>query len=360
MMKIKLLALGVACACAAPAWAQSSVTVFGIMDLAVRRVSNENLPGNWSEISGGNSTSRVGFRGIEDLGNGLSAGFHLEHGLNAANGSPASSAQFWDRRSTVSLMSKTLGEVRLGRDFTPSYMNWSRYDPFAHVGVASAGNFISASPLGPLRSAFANTTNPNTTARSNNAVQYLLPGGIGGVEGGLMVADGDNGAVANGLARLIGVRLGYAAGPFGVSAASTTSKNALTGTEKLKDTAIGGNYDAGVVRISAVWRQFKLFSAKQTNTLIAGVVPLGSGEVKLSWQKANFDGTVGATNIAANAATQLGLGYVHNLSRRTALYGTVSRIDNKGTATLAVPGGTAGLAGGGASTGAEAGLRHNF
>ena len=178
-MNFKLVMLGTVCAISTPTWAQSSVTLSGIMDLGVRRVSNENLAANWSMVSGSNSTSRIIIRGVEDLGNGLSASFHLENGLNASTGQLASSTatQFWDRRATLSLVSKSLGEIRAGRDFTPSYTNWSRYDPFAHVGVASAGNFVSAAPVGPLRSTFANTTNPNTTARSSSAAQYLLPWG---------------------------------------------------------------------------------------------------------------------------------------------------------------------------------------
>ena len=64
--------------------------------------------------------------------------------------------------------------------------------------------------------------------------------------------------------------------------------------------------------------------------------------------------------VEANDASQIGLGYVHNLSRRTAVYATLARINNKGAATFVVPGGSAGLAGGASSTGTEAGIRHTF
>lgn len=175
------LARWLACAAAAvcaPAWAQSSVTVSGIADMAVRSVRNDGVGHVLAAVSGSNSTSRLVFSGREDLGGGLSAGFHLEHGILVDVGTPASSTKYWDRRSTVSVSSQNLGELRLGRDFVPSYAGWSRFDPFAYVGVARSANFVSATPEGPIRSAFA--TNGNTTVRSDNAVQWLLPSAWGG------------------------------------------------------------------------------------------------------------------------------------------------------------------------------------
>lgn len=357
-MKKRLLGVAAATALGSPAVFAQGVTIAGVADAAVRSVSNEGLGSVKSLASGSNSTSRLIVRGSEDLGDGLSASFHLEHGIALDTGAPTSSTQFWDRRSTVSLASNALGEVRAGRDFVPSYSNWGRFDPFSYVGVASSSNFVSATPVGPIRSAFS--TSPNTTVRSSNAVQYLLPRGLGGLEGGAMVAAGEGGTAANGQHKVIGVRLGYGAGPFVVSVASTTSENNLTTTGKFKDTALGGSYDLGVVRLSAAWRQFRQASAKQTNLLLGAIVPIGLGEVKVSWNRVDLSGNVGATPIDANDASQLGLGYVHHLSKRTALYATAGRIGNKGAAAYTIPGGPAGLAGGGSSTGHEAGVRHTF
>jgi predicted porin len=342
------------------ACAQSSITLAGIADAAARQVSNEGRGSVKSLVSGGNSTSRLIFRGTEDLGGGLSAGFHLEHGLLLDSGNPAQATQFWDRRATVSLASKSLGEIRAGRDFVPSYVSWSRFDPFSYVGVASSSNFVSATPQGPIRAAFG--TNPNSTVRSSNAAQFLLPGGLGGIEGGLMLAAGEGGTAASGQHKLAGIRLGYVAGAVNASAAYTRSENDLTaaGGGAFKDAALGGSYDFGVARVSLALRRFEGADAKQTNVLVGAWVPLGSGELKISFNRADLSGRVGATQIAANDARQWGLGYVHNLSKRTALYGTVARIDNRGAATYVIPGGPSGLAGGGSSTGAEVGVRHAF
>ena len=341
---------------AAPALAQSSVTLAGIMDAAVRSVSNQERGSIKSLVSGSNATSRLIVRGSEDLGGGLAASFHLEHGLALDTGLPTGG--FWDRRSTVSLSSNTAGELRLGRDFVPSYVGWSRFDPFSYVGVAGSNNLVSATPNGPIRSTWGAAA--NTTVRSSNAVQIFLPGGLGGIEGQAMLAAGEGVTAANGGAKVIGLRLGWAGGPVAVSAAHTTSENDLTANGKFGDTAIGGTFNFGAGRVNLAWRQFKQAASKQTNLMLSTSVNVGSSEIKASLIQANLAGRVGATVVDANDAQQIGLGYVYNLSKRTALYATAARISNDGVATFVVPGGPAGIAGGKSSSGYEAGVRHIF
>ena len=106
-MKRSLLALAALTAFAGAASAQSSVTVFGIVDLAARNQNNGNGSIN-SLSSAGINTSRLGFRGIEDLGGGLRAGFWLEGQLDPDTGNAG--GQTWQRRSTVSLIGG-FGEV---------------------------------------------------------------------------------------------------------------------------------------------------------------------------------------------------------------------------------------------------------
>jgi predicted porin len=353
-----LLAAAATLSMATPALAQSSVTIAGIVDAAARHVSNAGLGSVSSLISGGNSTSRLIVRGHEDLGDGWSASFHLEHGLLLDTGSQAATAAFWDRRSTISLASRTLGELRLGRDYVPSYVNWVRYDPFSHVGVAGSNNLTTGSQAGPVRNAF--NTGQNTTVRSSNAIELLLPGGLSGLEGGLMVAAGEGGTAANGQGKVVGGRLGWAGGPVVVTVAVTVTENDRTIDAEFTDAVVGGSWNLGAVRLSAAWRRYEQADAAQTNLMLAAVVPVGLGDIKLSAVQADMSGRVGATTIDGNGALQLGLGYVHNLSKRTALYGTVSRIDNAGASTFVVPGGAPGMAGGQSSTGVEAGIKHSF
>ena len=360
-MKSTLGGVGLLCLLTTSSWAQSQVTLFGVMDLSLRQVSNSGVASQKSLASGGNSTSRFGVRGSEDLGGGWLAAFHLESAIAADTGvagQAAPAGQFWDRRATVSLVNKSLGEVRLGRDFVPTYVNWGRFDPFGYVGVASASNFVSGSPVGPIRAAFG--TGPNTTVRSSNALQLLLPAGLGGFEGGLMLAPSEGGTAANGQHKVVSARLGYATGPLAVSLATASSENNLTAGERFRDNAAAGSYDLGAVKLHAGWRQFKFTTSKQTNVLLAAIVPLELGQINLSWNRADLDGTVAATDVSANDATQIGLGYVYSLSKRTALYASYARVNNRGAATFTVPGGAPGSTPGGASTGYEGGVRHTF
>jgi predicted porin len=345
-------------AAAAPAIAQSSITLSGVADAGLRYVDNEGRDSNWSLASGGNSTSKLIIRGTEDLGAGLSAGFHLEHGFLITNGAPVQATQFWDRRSTVSLVSKTFGELRAGRDYVPSYSIWTRIDPFTYVGVAGSNNLVSNTPQGPIRAAFG--TAPATTVRTNSAVEWFLPSGWGGLEGMLLATASDNGTAAGGVNTVRGGRLGWASGAFIMSAARTTTDNNLTTDGKFTDDVVAAAYNFGFMRVSAGLRRFEYSNARQTNWLLGASVPLGAGELKASINQADFDGSVGATDISDNAATQYGIGYVYNLSKRTALYGTLSYITNDGAQASTVPGGNAGMAGGGTSKGVEAGLRHSF
>jgi predicted porin len=140
---------------ASSALTAQTVTVSGIADAAARNVKNTGGSSVKSLVSGSNSTSRIIIRGVEDLGGGLTAGFHLEHGILLDAGAAVSATQFWDRRSTVSVTSPEWGELRLGRDFVPSYVSWTRYDPFSYVGSRrfqqpGVCNAERADPLGVL------------------------------------------------------------------------------------------------------------------------------------------------------------------------------------------------------------------
>lgn len=155
-----------------------------------------------------------------------------------------------------------------------------------------------------------------------------------------------------------GVRLGYTAARFSISAATTTSENTLTTAGKFKDSVLGGHVDVAKVKLSAAWRQFKYDQAKQAMLLLGAAATWGPHELKASWVKADLSGGVGATAIDANDASHWGLGYVYNFSRRTAFYATAARVSNDAGARYVIEG-TAGPAGS-SSRGYEAGIRHRF
>ena len=117
--RVTRLALAASLLCATAAHAQSSsVTLGGIADVAIRYVDNAGLPANTSMVSGANNTSRIFFRGTDNLGNGLSACFHLEMGVQFQNGSFSSSTanQIFYRRPVVTLASHKQAELHCGRD----------------------------------------------------------------------------------------------------------------------------------------------------------------------------------------------------------------------------------------------------
>ncbi len=345
-----LLALG-----SAASAQQSSLTVFGVMDAAVRRTNTDGVGHVLSIASGSYSSSRYGFRGREDLGGGLSASFWLESFLSTDTG--LSSPEGFQRRSTLSLSHAEWGELRMGRDFTHTHSNWSRFDPFNYVGIGSVQLFsLSATGNTPVTAAFG--SNANSIQRSSNGIQYLLPRNGWGVEGGFTKAFGESKVSASDQHDSIGGRLGIHLGPVFVSAASYTTHDDKT-ISNFKDRALAASWNAGVIKLSAGVRRFEYKDAKQNNYLFAAIVPWGAHELKFSFNCARMGGSVGSTSINDDRADQLALGYVYRLSKRTVAYATAATIHDKGNARFVVPGSPAGKAGA-KSQGFEFGMNHEF
>lgn len=368
---LRSISLAILALAAGHATAQSSVIIGGTMDLAVRHVDNGRVGSITSEVSGSNSTSKLVVRASEDLGGGMSASFYLDGtilGDTGAAGATAPAGQFWDRRSTLSLSHSTFGEIRAGRDWVPTHLVWSGFDPFITLGVASANTFRSFAVSRALGQAFGtapDTLAANPTLRVSNAVEYWLPGGLGGVYGNLIVTAGEGGVTASGFTKGDGFRVGWAGSGFNVAAAQFTTRNA-TGARKFQDQVLGASYDFGLAKLSVAQRRWTFGSDRTVNTQVGAVIPAGPGVVKLIYLRADQTGATAA--LGANDASMIGAGYVYNLSKRTVIYTHASRVENKGTANFAVPGGPAVSAvataanyfGGGRSTAFELGIRHDF
>lgn len=112
-MNKRTLSLALACASAFPAFAQSGVTLYGITDIGLNHTSNKDGASLVELRSGNTLASRFGFRGVEDLGGGMSAIFRLESGMNVDTGTSANASQFFNRQSWVGL-SSSLGQVTMG------------------------------------------------------------------------------------------------------------------------------------------------------------------------------------------------------------------------------------------------------
>lgn len=355
-MSFKTTAIATAAALASlGACAQgSTVVISGVVDVAARSVRNSQGT-MYSAVSGSNSTSRLIIRGTEDLGGGLSAGFWLEGTFFADTGTVGS--QFWDRQSTVRL-SGPWGEIRLGRDWVPSFLSYAGADAMGYVGVGVAGNLISASATTAISRAFG-TVAP-TTSRSNNAVEYWLPQDLGGVYGQVMVAPGE-GANAQGSFRLHGTRLGYRTGGANVSAHLTSARIDATGSNWSESGFTGLYTTAGGINFSAAWVNIKYLSSKQANLILGVRVPVGVQEFKASYGRADQKGSNAAgASIDANDGQLFALSYVYNLSKRTAVYANAAHIRNKGAATFSISGGASGARAGTDHDGYEFGLRQTF
>lgn len=324
-----------AAAAATTAQAQSSVTLFGVVDVNVRSIKNDTRQTRID--SSGLSSSRLGFRGVEDLGDGLKAGFWLEAALNPDDGNASGLA--FQRRSTVSLMGN-FGEVRLGRDKVPTQLNWDDFDPFGNTGMGAVTRLSVAPGLVPTGGAF------NTFSRASNLFSYFTPN-LGGFYGQLSVSPDEN-TLGNGYQ---GFRAGYRAGPLHVSLGYGQTE--VTSTVDAKETNIGASYDLKFMNLIGFYSTLDVGPAAQNNWLIGVTVPMD--KILLRASVSEMDGKEALTG---RDARMIALGASYNLSRRTALYSTYSRISNDGTRFTVGTG--APLAVGRSSTGYEVGLRHSF
>jgi predicted porin len=339
----KLATLTVMLAAAASASAQSSVTLFGVVDAAGRYTKNGN-ESVWSLASGGETASRWGIRGIEDLGDGLKASFWLEASLKTDSGTVGdTSSRFFDRRSTVAL-SSGLGEIRLGRDTVPTYTAELDYDAFADNGVAAISHFFDK--LG---------TNVDTQKRADNMAAYFLPGTLGGLYGNASAAAGE-GTPGK---KFYGGRLGFRAGAFDASLAySETQVSPLLGfgnDDKYKVFAVGGKWNFGFASLFGEYFEDKYSSRKVDIYNVGVTIPLGAALFRAGY--AHVDGK--GPGFDPNDAKQFALGVVYSLSKRTALYATAAVINNDGGATYVVDPNPV-IPVGAKSRGYEAGVRHSF
>ena len=335
-MKKSLLALAVLASFAGAASAQSSVTLFGGLDVNLRytKASGQSLKTLGTD---GIYSSRWGVRGVEDLGGGLKAGFWLESAINPDAGT-SNAARYWHRRSSISLMGD-FGEVRLGRYLTNQFTGFADFDPFGTNGVGDISKLFHALGSGQTSS-----------TRADNIVGYFLPGNLGGLYGSVEVAAGEN-AVGN---KYVGGRLGYAEGPLNVSVAYAATDAQPSDYKRL---TLAGSYDLGVAKLVGTYSSNKYTARKLTLINLGAFVPVGgAGTFKVSL-------TNGNANTAAEAITgdvkQVAVGYIHDLSKRSSLYGTYSHVSNSGKANIAVSGSPT-VKAGDASSGFEVGIKHTF
>lgn len=333
----KFATLAVLAAVSAASYAQSSVTLFGVAD-ATYQFGRGSVANKTALGGSGLTSNRLGFRGVEDLGGGLKAGFWLEAGYNLDDGTGNANNFNFNRRSTVSLMGDSWGEVRLGRDFTATYNNV--YDAFGDNGV---GALLKTTSLGS-DFGYAMQT------RTSNAVSYFTPN-VSGFKGQVQYYRGE---AANGSNAGTGYALrgSYENGPLNVGLAYGAVSDLATYGDA-KHVNVGGSYDFGVAKllVSLGQDESKALDEKTRNFLVGATAPVGSGLVRASWSRVDVRGT----DVTAD---KFAVGYVHNLSKRTAVYTTFAYLKNKDGAALSLNGARTGF--GDSSKGLDVGLRHTF
>jgi predicted porin len=353
-MKKSLIALAVLAAAGA-ASAQSSVTLFGIVD-ATLAFGRGTVSDKTQLTDSGYNSSRLGFRGTEDLGGGMSASFWLEAGINNDNGTGdatntnnqasggalagmnGSQGLTFNRRSTVSLAGGW-GELRLGRDYSPQFWNLTVFDPFGTNGAGTTQT---------LNSIITGVT----SVRVSNSMAYFLPGNLGGFYGQVQYYLGENnetGAVTEDDGRGIGLRVGFANGPFNVALALSRTDYAAG---DVRQNNIGGQWDFGIAKVMAHISRDKNGTVDGKGWLIGGLFPVGAGEIRASYSRYETDAA------GQPESKKFALGYVHNLSKRTAVYTTWARVKNDGGAAQGLNGAV--TAANDSSTGLDIGIRHSF
>jgi predicted porin len=318
MKKIALVAA--LAAFAVPAFAQSSVTLWGRINTTVE----SQKTGNADRIAVlQNNASRLGFKGMEDLGGGLKASFWLEHGLNSDDGK--ASGDFWNREAAVQL-SGAFGAVKLGR--------WTPGSYFATADYISMHNHDTGTSEDRLYSGAGFT--------SKNKVGYFTPS-YAGFTGELALHAGEG---APGDARGYDLSGNYDQGPLhlgaGYSKQGSGKQYAVRGLYELGAFTFGGYYqmeDAGTG--SNATRNIGRVSAMYT---------MGASEFHVNVGGTEAGGLSAAlgNNYRTNGAKQYTLGYNYNLSKRTKVYGFYTAIDS--TARNSV----------GDFSSLAAGIRHNF
>ena len=372
-MKKKIIALAVASAAAslmsAPVFAQSTVSVYGVIDQALTSQNQQNGGSVTSLHGSGYTTERLGFKGSEDMGNGLKANFMLELGMNSNNGNldnnnggiNTTNPQLFQRVSTVGLSGASWGSVNFGRQYTPVFSIQAANDLFRVAGI---GSIYSLTNVGVTRASNSIRYDSPSMSGFSVAAMYGLgdtsaagayPAGVG------MPSTGAASTPMN-LGRQAGINGMYNNGPLmlgvGYNKLFLVAPIA-TYYDAQKTTSVTGSYDFKVVAINAGWQENKVDNSVSDTRVwnVGATVPIfGADSVKVSY--ADLHDKLGNSDDSKLTA----LGYVHPMSKRTTLYATYAHMANDSAAKRGfIFGYTGATATGGFNpNGFQLGLSHNF
>jgi predicted porin len=313
-MKKSLIALAVLAASGA-AMAQSSVTLYGLVDAAVDSTSSEttglNAVGKLTQTrvsSSALNNSRWGLKGSEDLGGGLSAVFALEAGFNtdtgsAANLSPNTSQTMFGRQAFVGLNSN-FGTVSLGRQYT------------AYDALRGATNNTSDYNFATTNSVWGGVGLAGYSNRTSNSIAYTSPD-FSGISGAVVLGLGENKTATNSASSNNSLHIKYANGPVLVGYAYQQEKiqNTATSTMSNKYNLLAGSYDFGVAKLVAGYNDAKNDLIKEKDYQVGVSAPFGAAVVYAGYSHAKAEGA--GFNNKGNGFDLVG---TYSLSKRTTMY----------------------------------------
>lgn len=303
---------------AAGAQAQTSVSIYGTIDMSVGTFKSASDGAYATEgtrkqgvESGKMQTSYIGFAGTEDLGGGLKAKFKVESFIAADTGGTINHAKggFWGRNSWVGLTGG-FGSVVAGLNETPLFDTTLAFNPF----VASFG----FSPS--IRQYYGVYGHEAEDTAWANSITYYTPDGLGGFNAALQYSFKETGTGSGN----VGGSVGWGAGPFAVAAVFQQYKTGYANGSQ-NTWQLDGSYDFGVFKLFGQYGEVK--NSLSTNQFkdkiwqIGGSAPLGNGALLASYGEQKHDLTAtGATEADKNDT--FSLGYDYNLSKRTDVYVT--------------------------------------
>jgi predicted porin len=308
-MKKSLIVVAVAASFASVAHAQSSVTLYGLLDAGLTYTSNVDHNSKWAAGSGGINQSMFGLRGSEDLGNGLKAIFTLESGFNVNNGRFANNNGMFNRQAFVGLSSAQFGTVTLGRQYDAAQ---DYLAPLTATG--SWGGTYFAHPF--------NNDNLNTNGglSVNNSIKYSSANYAGFTFGGTYGFSNQAGQFANNRQYSIGAAYQWQGLHLGAAYAQQNNPGATNAA----GTASNGGASDGVVAntVGPIEGQFR-----QRQFGAAASYAFGPATVGAAFTQSRVDNLVGAAagqrqgrsnnyevNAKYNVTPALGLGVAYTFT----------------------------------------------
>lgn len=396
-MQKKIIALAIAAAVSAPAFADNSnVTIYGVANVSYDMTSTGGVAG-FSNNKVSSNTSRLGLKGSEDLGDGLSAVWQIEQ-LISIDGGQGAANSFATRNTFAGLSSTSAGTVLLGRHDTPYKLATRGFDVFGDTiadNRAVMGGGLNTVVGGRVAAPAANATMAAGTAatgagasfdgRATDVVAYISPA-MSGFTGIVAYVAGAEGQTASTQSKgsawsLAGL---YGNGPLNINAAyevhniggaTGTVGVAALGATSIKETAwkIGASYAIDAFTVNGVYEKTSDNFGGVLNVAplgsnvyghrayyLSGKYAFGANAVKLAYGNAGDNATVNT------GASQTSVGFDHNLSKRTTVYALYTQVSNKSAATYAlgsagIGNGTVFLNGAGSKPSAVSlGMKHTF